>query len=169
MIFVSKVILLPLKGITLRVTFPKVPRYGIMAIFPCYFETLVKLFLPSLLVHVLPHSSRDVSMPPSMSWSWVVRYSRRSILLEFSLSSCCLVGWNSQSKTSRQSWWSNQCSYEVHLDREDCVSFVSPLFSYLTSWISGRDSCLVGVSCHSPSFSFACGLVLVAASCLNFA
>ena len=28
---------------------------------------------------------------------------------------------------------------------------VSPLSSYLTSWISGRDSCLVGVSCHIPS------------------
>ena len=111
----QKYFFLPLKGITLRVTFPKVPRYGIMAIFPCYFETLVKLFLPSLLVHVLPLSSRDVSMPPSMSWSWVVRYSRRSILLEFSLSSCCLVGWSSQSKTSRQRWWSNQRSYEVQL------------------------------------------------------
>ena len=32
-----------------------------------------------------------------------------------------------------------------------CVS----LSSYLTSWISGRDSCLVGVSCHSPSFTLA--------------
>ena len=25
-----------------------------------------------------------------------------------------------------------------------------PLSSYLTTWISGRDSCLVGVSCHIP-------------------
>ena len=31
MIFESKVILLPLKGISLGVTFPKVYRYGIMA------------------------------------------------------------------------------------------------------------------------------------------
>ena len=27
-----------------------------------------------------------------------------------------------------------------------------PLSSYLTTSISGRDSCLVGVSCHIPSF-----------------
>ena len=37
-----------------------------------------------------------------------------------------------------------------NLDREDCVGLVPPLSSYLTSWILGRDSCLVGVSCHSP-------------------
>ena len=29
---------------------------------------------------------------------------------------------------------------------------VSPLSSYLMYWISGWDSCLVGVSCHIPSF-----------------
>ena len=38
-----------------------------------------------------------------------------------------------------------------------------PLSSYLTTWISGRDSCLVGVSCHIPSF-WCC---LVFASCLH--
>ena len=53
----------------LRVTYPKVPRYGIMANFSRYFETLVKLFLPSLLMHILPLSSRDISMSHSMSWS----------------------------------------------------------------------------------------------------
>ena len=39
---------------------------------------------------------------------------------------------------------------EGQFDREDCDSFVTPLSSYFTSWISGRDSCSVGVSCHSP-------------------
>ena len=48
---------------------------------------------------------------------------------------------------------------KCNLDREDCASFVSPLSSYLTSGISGRDSCLVGVSCHGPRLL----LVLVAA------
>ena len=47
MISKSKVILLPLKGIFLRVTFPEVPRYGIMAIFHRYFET-PSFVLPSL-------------------------------------------------------------------------------------------------------------------------
>ena len=40
---------------------------------------------------------------------------------------------------------------KCNLDREDCVGFVSPLSSYITSWISGWDSCFVGVSCHNPS------------------
>ena len=43
----------------------------------------------------------------------VARPSRRSILLESFLSSRCHVSWSSQSKTSRQWWWSNQRSYEV--------------------------------------------------------
>ena len=38
-----------------------------------------------------------------------------------------------------------------------------PLSSYLTSWISRRDSCLVGASCHILSF-WCC---LVFASCLH--
>ena len=37
-----------------------------------------------------------------------------------------------------------------NLDREDCVSCVPP-FMLPSAWISGRDSCLVGVSCHIPS------------------
>ena len=37
------------------------------------------------------------------------------------------------------------------LDREDCVSLRPPIILPY-AWISGRDSCLVGVSCHIPSF-----------------
>ena len=44
----------------------------------------------------------------------------------------------------------NQRSYEGQLDHEDCNSS-SPLFLLPYAWISGRDSCLVGVSCHIPS------------------
>ena len=40
---------------------------------------------------------------------------------------------------------------EEQMDREDCDSVVSPLPLSDYAWISGRDSCLVGVSCHSPS------------------
>ena len=57
---------------------------------------------------------------------------------------------SSDAKTSRSIGEMNQHLREGQLDHEDRVSFVSPLSTYLTSWISGRDSCLVGVSCHSP-------------------
>ena len=39
---------------------------------------------------------------------------------------------------------------KCHLDHEDCVSLRSP-FILPYAWISGRDSCLVGVSFHNPS------------------
>ena len=84
------------------------------------------------------------------------------------LSSRCHVGWSSQSKTSRQRWGSNQHPWEEQLDREDRVSFMSPLSSYLTSWISGRDFCLVGVSCHSPRILFVNSCIFIQASYLNF-
>ena len=143
---------------------------------PRYFETMhhptpawncclpnwTSVIFPSLLMCVLCVSSRDVSMSHSMSWSWVVRSSRRSILLEFSFSSCCHVGWSSQSKTSRQRWWLNQRLMKCNLDREDYVSLRFP-FILPYAWISGRDSCLVGASCHIPSF-WCC---LVFASCFH--
>ena len=84
------------------------------------------------------------------------------------ISSRCHVGWSSQSKTSRQRWGSNQHPWEKQLDCEDHVSFVSPLSSYLTSWISGRDFCLVGVSCHSPRILFVNSCIFIQASYLNF-
>ena len=40
---------------------------------------------------------------------------------------------------------------KCNLDREDCTSLRFP-FILLYAWISRRDSCLVGVSCHIPSF-----------------
>ena len=40
---------------------------------------------------------------------------------------------------------------KCNLDREECASLRSP-FTLPYAWISRRDSCLVGVSCHIPSF-----------------
>ena len=62
----------------------------------------------------------------------------------------CHVSWSSQNKTTRQRWWLRQHSLKCHLHREDYVSLWSP-FILPYAWISGRDSCLVGVSCHIPS------------------
>ena len=59
----------------------------------------------------------------------------------------------------------NQHLREEQLDHEYCVVFVSPVSSYLTSWISGRDSCLVGVSCHSPRFMTVNSCISEHASC----
>ena len=42
-------------------------------------------------------------------------------------------------------------SMKCNLDREDCTSLRFP-FTFPYAWISRRDSCLVGVSCHIPSF-----------------
>ena len=93
---------------------------------------------------------------------WSLRW---SIIVELSLSSCLMKVL--QAKMSRSIGEMNRHLREGQLDHEDRVSFVSPLSTYLTSWISGRDSCLVGVSCHIPSFRYCLVLHLVA-SCLNF-
>ena len=183
MISVSKVILFATYRIVLRVTFPKVPRYGIVGIISSLFWNHAPSYSAWNCVYQL-ESSFSVSLHPSLdvcvesklkrystshsvSWSWVARSLRRSISIEFPLSSSCRMK-ISKAKTSTLIEATDQHLREEQLDHEDGVSLY-PLSSYLTSWISGRDSCLVGVSCHSPSFSFACGLVLVAASCLNFA
>ena len=107
-------------------------------------------------------SSWDVSMPHSVSGSWVARSSRRSILLEFSFP--LLVMLVGVLRTRRQDKDGDRINapMKCNLDREDCVSLRSP-FILPYAWISGRDSCLVGVSCHIPIF-WCC---LVFASCLN--
>ena len=58
------------------------------------------------------------------------------------LSSIVITGWRS---------WRQRCQDQHDaMDHEDYASSMSPLSSHLTSWILGRDSCLVGVSYHSP-------------------
>ena len=79
---------------------------------------------------------------------------------EVVLLSCRHVGWSSRRKGCHNQYdVADQHLREGQLDHENrVISFVSPLSSYLTSWISGRDSCLVGVSCHSPSFGLCLSL-----------
>ena len=80
------------------------------------------------------------------------------------VSLCCHhVGWRSRKQRCQDKYDAmNQYLQWGQLDREDCVSLHFP-FILPYAWISGRDSCLVGVSCHIPSF-WCC---LVCASCLN--
>ena len=94
---------------------------------------------------------------------WSLRW---SIIVELPLSSCLMKV--SKAKTSRSIGEMNRHLREGQLDHEDCVSFASPLSSYLMSWISGRDSCLVGVSYHSPSLDLVYLCISIHASCLNF-
>ena len=55
---------------------------------------------------------------------------------------------------------------KCNLDREDRVS-LCPCVLLPYAWISGRDFCLVGVSCHIPSSGLACLCFSFHASCLN--
>ena len=55
------------------------------------------------------------------------------------LSSCCHVGWSSQSKTSRQRWWTNQRSFEVQPGSWRLYQLRLP-FTLPYAWISRRDS-----------------------------
>ena len=94
---------------------------------------------------------------------WVVRSSRRSILLEFPFPlNVMSIG---VLRTRRQDKDGDRINVHLkcNLDREDYTSLRFP-FILPYAWISRRDSCLVGVSCHIPSF-WCC---LVFASCLNF-
>ena len=164
MISESKVILLPPKGIYLQVTFPEVPRFGIMA----DNSLLSWNHAPSCSAwncayQLEPLSS--VSLHPSrcmlrVSAREMLRCLTRELILSCSIfekidpsrvsfSSRCHVGWSSQSKTTRQRWWLNQRLMKCNLDREDYVSLRFP-FILPYAWISGRDFCLVGVSCHIP-------------------
>ena len=102
-------------------------------------------------------SSRDVAMSHSVSWSWVVRSLRRSILPEFPFPLVVMMvgvhGVRHQDNDGDQINTLMECT----LDREDCASLRSP-FILPYAWISRRDYCLVGVSCHIPSsgLSYAC-------------
>ena len=92
-------------------------------------------------------SSRDAAMSHPMSWSWVVRFSRRSIPLEFSFP--LLIMSVGVLRTRRQDKDGDRINtlMKCTLDREDYTSLRFP-FVLPYAWISGRDSCLVGVSCH---------------------
>ena len=117
---------------------------------------VVYLVNPRHLFHSIPLDVCFVSqlescaMSYTVSWSWVARSSRRSILLEFLFPLVVMLVGVPGARLRDNEGDQINIPMECTLDREDCVGLVSLLSSYLTSWISGRDSCLVGVSCHSP-------------------
>ena len=99
---------------------------------------------------VLCFSSRGILSSNSMSSSWLARSLRRSNLVEFfSVVIMLDEGLEGEDANINSSNESTSPRRAIGSWR-----FVSPLSSYLTSWISGRDSCLVGVSCHSPRICF---------------
>ena len=141
-------------------------RYGIMAtqllatlttvhhLFKC--GIVVYLVNPRHLFHSIP---LDVCFVSQLERCFNV--SLRELILSCSIfekidpsrvsfSSRCNVDRSSQSKTTRQRWWRINVLTKCNLNREDCVSLRFP-FTLPYAWISGRDSCLVGVSCHIPS------------------
>ena len=119
----------------------------------------ISWIVPSICRLFYNHSSiPKLSMPflwiPSNDRLWIAisLVWRASMILSDIISFCHhRVEWRSR-KQRRQDQFEamDQHLREGQLDHEGRVSFVSPVSSYLTSRISGRDSCLVGVSCHSP-------------------
>ena len=76
----------------------------------------------------------------SVSWSWVARSLRRSIPIEFLLSSSCWMK-IPKAKTTRSIWSNESTSSMRVLDREDYVSFCVPSSSY--PMLESRDEILV--------------------------
>ena len=145
--------------------FPRCPVTESWQLFPRHLDTIHHLSKRGIVAHQIKprhlffHPSRCVlslnSRCFNISFRELILYSsifeKINPSIVFFLSSS--RGWRSQKRgcqDQRMQWINNLL--RCNLDHEDCVSFVSPLSSYLTSWISGRDSCLVGVSCHIPSF-----------------
>ena len=91
---------------------------------------------------------------------------RRSTLLESPSLQAMLAGFLRARRQGKDGVQIN-VHLKCNLDREDCTSLRFP-FILPYAWISGRDSCLVGVSCHSPSLGLACLCISLHASCLNF-
>ena len=141
-------------------------RYGIMATQLLATLTTVHHLLKREIVvylvnlrHLLHSISLDVCFTSQLvrcfyvsflSGSWVARSLRRSILLEFLFPLVVmLVGVPGARHRDNDGDRINVHS-KCNLDHEDCVSLRSPsILPY--AWISGRDSCLVGVSCHVPA------------------
>ena len=131
----------------------------------------ISRIVPSICRLFYNHSSiPKLSMPflriPSNDRLWIAisLVWRASIILFDRVSFCRRrVRWRSRKQRCQDQYEAmNQHYWEGQLDREDYVSLHSP-FILPYAWIPGRDSCLVGVSCHIPSF-WCC---LVFASCLH--
>ena len=133
---------MPLKGIYLRVTVPKVSRCGIMATQLLATLTIVYHILKSGIVvylvnlcHLLHPIPMDVCFVSQLERSCYVSF--RELILSCStfekidpsrvpFSSRCHVGWSSQSKTSRQDDDRIKVLMKCNLDREDYTSCISP-------------------------------------------
>ena len=143
------------------------PRYGIMAIQLLATLTTVYHILKAGIVVYLA-SPRHLSHSISSDVCFVSQLERcdnvssHELILSCSvfekidssrvfLSSSRHVSWSSQSKTSRQDDDRIKVLMKCNLDREDYTSLRFP-FILPYAWISRRDSCLVGVSYHIPSF-----------------
>ena len=129
MISESKVILLPLKGRYLRVMVPKVSRCGIMATQLLATLTIVYHLLKREIVvylvnprYLLHSFSSDLCFVSQLKRCCYV--SSHELILScsvFSKIDCSrvsfpllvMISWSSQSKTTRQRWFSNQRSFEV--------------------------------------------------------
>ena len=144
--------------------FPRCPVTESWQLFPRHLDTIHHLSKRGIVAHqikpchcssiplnVFCVSTRDVSTSHSTSWYCLARSSRRWILVEL-LS--VVIAWMkiSKARMSRSTYATNQQPFEVQPGSWRSCWSCAPLPSYLTSWISGRDSCLVGVSCHIPSF-----------------
>ena len=140
--------------------FPKVSLYGIMEITssllwnhaPSYSSLEL---LPTNLnpCHLLPSISLDVCLVSQLKRCSNVSLHELilSCLIFEKIVFCRVsfplhrVGWRSRRQRRQE-----QCDAiyrylrEGQLDRQDCDGFVTPLSSYSTSWILGRDSCFSG-------------------------
>ena len=83
---------------------------------------------------------------------WVARSSRRSILLEFSFLLVVMLDGVLRARRRDKDEDQINALRKCTLDRENYTSLCSP-FTLPYAWISGRDFCLVGVSCHIPNSS----------------
>ena len=133
---------MPLKGIYLRVTIPKMPRCGIMATqllatLTINYHLLKREIVVHLvnLRHLLHSIPMDVCFVSQLERCCYVSF--RELILSCStfekidpsrvpFSSRCHVGWSSQSKTSRQDDDRIKVLMKCNLDREDCASLRSP-------------------------------------------
>jgi hypothetical protein len=133
---------------------------------PRYFETIHHLLSMELLPTNLNLCHLPLSIAPHMcfvpqlkrcfyvSFRELILWSLRwSIPVEVSRSSVLVLGEDLESKVVKfkMMQWINifdEGSWIVKI-----VIACVPLSSYLTTWISGRDSCLVGVSCNIPNLA----------------
>ena len=183
MISISKVILLPLKVIIYESPSSRMSRCGIMATqLLAGLTTVHHPFKRGIVVYLVNPRHLFQSIPLDVCFvsrlEWCCYASFRELILSCSIfekinpsrvsfSSRCHVGWSSQSKMTRQRWWSNQHSSEVQPGSWRLRLLHSP-FILPYAWISGRDSCLVLVSCHIPSFWHCTRLASWVSSCLSF-